>query len=174
MQPTDIKNILIIGLDVAALAKSANKAGYKIFAADHYGDQDLRLACKRVLSIIQQNPSKTAGRLADTFKPNRLLKLAEKLGKTYSIDAILLASGLEDDQQTLAKLNDLAPIIGNSPRVIQKTRETHMFFQALKKKWHTTPKNSEGQFNSRSKKSSKRHRVPSNNKTLFNPWWRRN
>lgn len=133
MQRQDIQNLLIIGLDTAAIAKSAHRAGYTVYVADHYGDQDLRQACKHVVSIVQQKSGKTTGRLSETFTPRGLLQLAKKIGKTFSIDAILLASGLEDNQQTLAKLENLAPIIGNSPKIIQKIRTAQTFFQILKK-----------------------------------------
>lgn len=133
MKETRIKNILAIGIDATALAISANKAGYNVFAVDYFGDQDLKKACKNNLSIITQQTGKSCGRLETDFSPNALLSLAKRLLQNHQIDAMLLASGLEDSPQVLAELNELIPIIGNQPQTIKKVRDKPEFFQELKK-----------------------------------------
>jgi len=52
----DIHNMLVIGIDVLSLATSATKAGYKVYAVDYFGDQDLKRVCHESLSIIKQTP----------------------------------------------------------------------------------------------------------------------
>lgn len=133
MKETDIQNILVIGVDAAALAASANKAGYNVFAADYFGDQDLKKTCKNSLSILAQEAGESCGRLEANFFPNALLDLAKKLLVAHRIDAALLASGLEDSPQVLAELNDLIPIIGSHPKTIEKVRDKMEFFHELKK-----------------------------------------
>lgn len=133
MKEINVQNILVIGIDAAALATSAKMAGYNVFAADYFGDQDLKRACKDNLSIIAQKPGKSCKRLETNFSPNALLSLTKKLLATHRIDAVLLASGLEDSFQPLAKLNDLIPIIGNNPKIIKKVRDKTQFFHELKK-----------------------------------------
>ncbi len=128
-----IQSLLVIGLDTAALAKSARNSGYTVYASDHYGDQDLRRVCKVCLSTIKQKSSRTTGRLAETFAPTRLLQQARKLSRNHQLDGTLLASGLEDHPHILAELHELAPIIGNYPRTIQKTRDKPAFFKALRR-----------------------------------------
>ena len=133
MKETRIKSILIIGIDATALATSANKAGYNVFAVDYFGDQDLKKACRNNLSIITQQAGKSCGCLKTDFSPDKLLPLAIKLLKNHQIDATLLASGLEDSPQVLTELNELIPIIGNQPQTIKKARDKPEFFQELKK-----------------------------------------
>jgi len=129
----DVQNVLVIGVDATALATSAKKAGYTVFAVDYFGDQDLRQACKNNLSIVEQKAGKSCGRLETNFSPNTLLDLAKQLLVTHQIDAALLASGLEDSPQVLAELNELVPIVGNSPAVIAKVRGKLKFFNELEK-----------------------------------------
>lgn len=133
MKETSTQNILVIGIDAAALASSAKKAGYNVFAADYFGDQDLTQACKASLSIVAQKVGKSCGLLATNFSPNALLGLAKKLLATHQIDSALLASGLEDSPQVLTQLNELIPIIGNPPKTIEKVRNKTEFFHELKK-----------------------------------------
>jgi len=133
LKQADVQNVLVIGIDATAIATSAKKAGYTVFAADYFGDQDLKQACKNNLSIAKQKAGKSCGRLETNFSPNTLLDLAKQLLATHQIDAALLASGLEDSPQVLAELNELVPIIGNSPAVIAKVRDKIKFFNELKK-----------------------------------------
>lgn len=133
MKETAVQNILVIGVDTAALAASAKKAGCNVFAADYFGDQDLKQTCRKTLSIATQKTGNSCGRLKTNFSPNRLLDLAKKLLAENQIDATLLASGLEDSPQVLAELNELIPIIGNPPKTIEKVRDKTKFFQELKK-----------------------------------------
>lgn len=133
MEEINVQNILVIGIDAAALATSAKMAGYNVFAVDYFGDQDLKRACKDNLSIIAQKPGKSCKCLETNFSPNALLSLTKKLLATHRIDAVLLASGLEDSFQSLAKLNDLIPIIGNHPKIIKKVCDKMRFFHELKK-----------------------------------------
>ncbi|MDH5447665.1 MAG: ATP-grasp domain-containing protein [Candidatus Bathyarchaeota archaeon] len=133
MKETSTQNILVIGIDAAALVASAKRAGYNVFAVDYFGDQDLKQTCKDNLSIVTQKTGKSCGRLATNFSPTKLLSLAKKLRTMYQMDAALLASGLEDSPQVLIRLNELIPIIGNPPRTIEKVRDKAKFFHELKK-----------------------------------------
>ena len=133
MKETSTQNILVIGIDSAALAASAKRAGYNVFAADYFGDQDLKQACNNSLSIVGQKVGKSCGRLATNFSQNALLGLAKKLLESHRIDAALLASGLEDSPKVLTQLNELVPIIGNPPKTIEKVRNKTEFFRELKK-----------------------------------------
>ena len=38
-------SLLLVGMDLVGLALSAKKAGYSVYAADYFGDLDLRKAC---------------------------------------------------------------------------------------------------------------------------------
>jgi hypothetical protein len=128
-----IQNLLVVGIDTVSIANSAKKAGYKIYAADYFGDMDLRCVCSGFKAIIKQKRGKSCGRMESKFKPEAFLKIANSISEKYKIDAILLSSGLDDDFNILYELNDLAPILGNSPRVIERVRKKPRFFKELKR-----------------------------------------
>ncbi len=131
MRACDIERILVIGIDAAALAASANRAGYTVFAADYFGDLDLKRACKDSLSIVTQEAGKSCGYLQENFSADRLLILAKKLLASNQVDVVLLASGLEDSPQVTEELDRHAPIAGNSPKAINRVREKDRFFDDL-------------------------------------------
>jgi len=133
LKDVDLKNILIIGLDSVALAHSARRAGFKVFAVDFFGDQDLRKTCESTLSIVTQKAGESCGRLETDFSPDKFLVLAREILARHRIDGIFLASGLEDSPKTLLKLNQLAPIIGNHPRTIESVRGKVGFFNQVRK-----------------------------------------
>lgn len=133
MRLADVENVLVLGIDVAALCTSVRTAGYEIFAVDYYGDQDLKRACRKNLSILTQEAGRSCGWLQNSFKPAKLLQLAKKLCATYQTDCVVLGSGLDDSPSILRELNSLAPIIGNSPQTIEKIRDKQQFFHELNK-----------------------------------------
>jgi len=130
---SQIQNLLVVGIDTLSIAKSAKKAGYKIYVADYFGDVDLRHVCSGFRAIVKQRRGKSCGRMSSNFKPEIFLKMAKSLSEKYEIDAILLSSGLDDDFNVLYDLNDLAPILGNSPKVIAGVRKKSRFFEELKR-----------------------------------------
>jgi predicted ATP-grasp superfamily ATP-dependent carboligase len=130
---TGAQSLLVLGVDVVALATSAKKAGYQVYAVDYFGDQDLTCVCKKNYSILKQRPGKTCGQVTRDFKPVSFLKLTRKLLKRRSIDGVLLSSGLDDSTDVLSEIDDLVPILGNSVRVISNVRDKMGFFQQLKR-----------------------------------------
>jgi len=123
----------VIGIDVISLASSARKAGYQVYAVDYFGDQDLKHLCRKTRSIIKQRAGETCGQINTNFRPEALIQLTKDLLKDNEIDAALLSSGLEDSSEVLFELNDLVPVLGNPPDVIQKVRNKTEFFQELER-----------------------------------------
>jgi len=129
----DIRNVLVTGIDVVSLAASAKKAGYRVYATDYFGDQDLKRLCYESRSIVKQMPRRDCGQLSIDFKPEDLLQLTRELLKNNEIDAALLSSSLDDSLDVLFELNDMIPIFGNHPSVIEKVRDKMTFFQEIKR-----------------------------------------
>jgi len=125
--------VLVTGVDVVSLAASAKKAGYRVYATDYFGDEDLKRLCHESRSIVKQMPGRDSGRLSIDFDPEALLRLTRELLKNNEIDAALLSSGLDDSVDVLFELNDMIPILGNHPSVIEKVRDKMTFFQELKR-----------------------------------------
>ena len=133
MIENDTHNILVIGMDVVSLATSATKAGYKVYAVDYFGDQDLKRVCHESLSIVKQTPWVVCGQLSTNFSPEALLQLTMRLLKKNAIDVTLLSTGLDDSPDVLFELNDMIPILGNHPHVIERIRDKMKFFQELER-----------------------------------------
>jgi len=133
LSETGIRSLLIIGVDVVSLATSARRAGYRIYAVDYFGDQDLKTVCNENLSVIKQRSGQSSGYLAEHFDPEALLNLARQLVRKRKIDAALLSSGLDDSSNILFELNDLIPIIGNNPRTMNEVRDKPKFFKQLQR-----------------------------------------
>lgn len=129
----NIRNLLVIGIDVVSLAASARRAGYQVYAVDFFGDQDLKRVCRKSQSIIKQRPGKTCGRLRVDFSPKVLIQLTKALLRKDKIDVTLLSSGLDDFPEVLFELDSLIPILGNSPDIIKRVRDKTKFFKELKR-----------------------------------------
>ena len=125
--------MLVVGLDVAALVASAHNAGYRVQVADFFGDLDVRAVADRSLSLIRQVPGQSCGWIKDVFSEETLVDLARRMAKDCSFDGILLSSGLEDYPDALEALEDVAPILGNSPEVISRVRDRRRFFETLER-----------------------------------------
>lgn len=126
-------NVLVIGLDSVALAHSARRAGFKVFAVDFFGDQDLQKTCESTLSIVKQKAGESCGRLETDFSPDKFLVLAREIFARHRVDGIFLTSGLEDSPKILSELNALVPIIGNHPRTIENVRGKVEFSNQIRK-----------------------------------------
>lgn len=129
----EIENLLVVGIDTVSVANSAKKAGYKIYAADHFGDLDLRSVCLNYKSIIHQKSGKSCGNFESTFKPKKFVYMTRFLLKKTTIDAVLLSSGLDDHFDVLNEINELVPILGNHPEIVKRVREKPTFFEELKR-----------------------------------------
>src|SRR4030042_6397587 len=125
------RGLLVVGLDAAAIAASASSSGHIVYAADYFGDRDTMSVTKKNLCVSNQVPRRSSGRVVERFSPAGLVKLARKMAQEYSIDGILLGSGLEDSPEELEALQDLAPILGNPIGVFAKVRDKVSFFRAL-------------------------------------------
>ncbi len=123
---------MVVGIDTVSVAKSAKEAGYRIYAADYFGDIDLRRICSGFAAIIKQKRGKSCGKIESKLRPEAFLEMTKSLLERHEIDAILLSSGLDDFFDVLHGLNDLIPILGNSSEVIERVRRKPGFFEELK------------------------------------------
>jgi len=130
---TDIRNLLVIGIDTVFVAASAKNAGYNVYAVDYFDDVDLQQACAAYETIKKQRNTESHMKVKINFNPRTLLKMAKTMSKKHRINAVLLSSGLDDYTDILCNLNETVPILGNSPDIIRSIRERKKFFNALEK-----------------------------------------
>ncbi len=123
------KTLLVVGIiDVGNIARSIKASGYTAYTIDLFGDLDVKRYSDRSYSIKDY----TSQIKKNLSLPQQLLEITKKLTSEKDIDGILLASGLDDENDILKNLNDLVPIIGNPPEVIQHVRDKMKFFNELK------------------------------------------
>jgi len=123
--------MLAIGaVDVSSLTASANRAGYSVFAVDFYGDQDLEKNAKENLSVLSNSNQEDFKGLRN-FSSRELIRLAKILVKNHDIDVSLLSSGLDDSFDDLSTINELVPILGNTPEAFLRVRNRNSFFSIL-------------------------------------------
>lgn len=149
------RNLLLVGFDLAALARSARAAGYEVLAADYFGDLDLAEACARYEAVVKQAPGRSCGRIKDRYDPEVFLKLARKLSEEAPVDGVLLSSGLDDFPNVLEGLEDVAPILGNSPGAFARVRDKAKFFAELKRLGLPHPETSVAEGFKEAKKAAK-------------------
>lgn len=133
MKKRNLENLLLVGLDLVALAKSAKTLGFKVYAADFFGDYDLAKACDAYRAILRQEPEKSCGKIEDQFNPKHFVGLVRELLKEKLLDAMLLSSGLDDSFEVLDELDELVPILGNKPETFRRVRDKHRFFRELER-----------------------------------------
>ncbi|MDH5702729.1 MAG: ATP-grasp domain-containing protein [Aigarchaeota archaeon] len=123
--------VMVVGLDAPGLAASAARAGYSVCAVDYFGDLDLKSVCLHSQSIIQQRIGESSGTVETRYKPRGLLEIARRLVSLCRPQFMMLASGLDDSGNTLEELNELVPILGNSPSAIKRVRDKRFFLDEL-------------------------------------------
>jgi len=108
-----LKRILVVGFSTRHVASSAKRAGYEVYAVDHFCDADLRL----ITSAYDQ--------FTELFElPVKIREMCRK----YHIDAIIPTSGAEN-------LRDLpVPVLGSDPEIAGKyldKKYTQSWFEGL-------------------------------------------
>ena len=133
MSGLEFRNLLLIGMDVNPLARSAKNAGYRVHSVDYFGDQDLGWSSDDHFSVIDQKEGVSCGRLDARLDAETLLEGAKVISTRNLTDGILLSTGLDDSPRVLSELTEIAPIVGNSPELIQKVRDKERFFRELER-----------------------------------------
>lgn len=137
------KSVLLIGFNTRPLATSLNLAGYKVFAVDFFGDEDLYPFVEDSLII-----TKEFGANYESMKQiyhEFLLKLSLRLLNKYPhIEYLIIGSGLDDafsERDTFfQQLKDYKVSIknlNNNTETIKKARDIQKLYNLLdKKKYH--------------------------------------
>lgn len=133
MSKKQVKKLLVVGVDTGGIAKSARKAGYKVYAAGYFGDLDLRRVCSGWEAIVEQNKGESCGKMGERLNLESFLDMTRSLGQKYEIERSLISSGLEGFPEVLSKLDRIVPILGNNPKVMEQVRKKPGFFNQLER-----------------------------------------
>ncbi len=119
-----------MGFNSRPLVLSALKFGLDVVAIDYWGDQDLKNKIKNLI-VIKDRMAKT-----DVDTSELLISAARDAFKEFpNLEGILVGSGLDDRSDLWGKLNNLAPVFGNTPIAIKEVRNVlNLFKEARKKK----------------------------------------
>ncbi|HUR93820.1 MAG TPA: ATP-grasp domain-containing protein [Gemmatimonadales bacterium] len=102
-------HVLIAGISSRALATSAARAGYRVTAADAFGDADLRAVAEVVAVRVNGAPRFSAREAAEVAR---------------NVDAALVAytSNFENYPAAVATLARNRTLLGNAPAVLERVR----------------------------------------------------
>jgi len=120
--PNKRKAVLIFAQSGRFLAQSATQAGYRVWVADCFGDQDTISSCER----WQQLPPFAQLSLDDILATFNQLTQGEHC-------LLICGSGIEAAFSILDKLPDHIQLIGNSFNTIRTIKTAPLFFAALAK-----------------------------------------
>ena len=118
-------HVLLAGLTTRALAVSAAKAGYRVTAADGFGDLDLR-AVAEVIAV-----PRTGGRFQSST--------AASAAAVSSATQAAYTSNLENDPAAVALLSRGRRLLGNSPEVLVQVRNPIELFRLLRARGFAAP-----------------------------------
>jgi hypothetical protein len=121
--------VLVLGFNARPIAASAKKLGLNVLVVDYWGDADIYRYADKVL-VVSELLKETK---IEKNYTNLFLELAQKLIEKNQIDFILVGSGFDDQPQLWETLNKMAPVIGNNPKTLRKSRDKMKLFSEAKK-----------------------------------------
>lgn len=118
-------SILIVAVSGRALAAAARRAGYRVVAADLFGDTDLKSAAEDYLTV--------EGDLVSGFDPESLITAADFLAPQAFPPSVgfVYGAGLEARSDLLERLCRGRRLYGNRPQTVARLKDPAEFFGAL-------------------------------------------
>ncbi|MCB1908637.1 MAG: ATP-grasp domain-containing protein [Rhodocyclaceae bacterium] len=115
--------LLVVGLSARTMAEGAVAAGFRVDAADCFGDRD-------TLAVVDRwHPCGAGGQLA--LAPARLLALLAELARGGEFLGWVAGNGFEGRADLLAQGEALLPLLGNPAAVLRQVRTPATFFSRL-------------------------------------------
>ncbi|MFW9907641.1 MAG: ATP-grasp domain-containing protein [Candidatus Thorarchaeota archaeon] len=116
------KNIGVVGFNARPLACSAYKAGGNAYVSDYWGDSDLNQCSKDWVAVLSSVPG---SRQRGTLESPVYITLAKNFLEVFSetrFDFILIGSGFDDHSESLARIEGMFGITGNSVEQMKLAR----------------------------------------------------
>ncbi len=113
---TSLPRILVTGVSVRSLARSALAAGYEVLTADGYGDRDL----------IEAVPAPARHLTLAPFEPGAVADYV-----TMPYDAVAYTSNFENHPEALERLALGRTVLGNTPSVLREVRRAERVHEVL-------------------------------------------
>jgi predicted ATP-grasp superfamily ATP-dependent carboligase len=124
---TRAAGVVLAGISVRAMAESAARAGWRVWAADGFGDLDLATAAELLpLGVVRQGEAARAAARAARQAPAAATHAA-------------YAGGLENWPEAVTALARGRRLIGNGPAVLRRTRDPLLVARALARRGLAVP-----------------------------------
>ena len=117
--------MLIAALSARALAVSARRAGYAPLVADLFGDEDTSTASFQC--------TRTPGDLASGLDERGLIAALTGLATDRACEGLVYGSGFEDRPESLARIAERWPLLGNEPAVVSRANDPFAFAELCRK-----------------------------------------
>jgi predicted ATP-grasp superfamily ATP-dependent carboligase len=121
-----METVIVVGFNVRPLARSAKKAGYRVFAVDFWGDLDLSEWADEHIAILNQQPDERPDRPSIPTAEILVVGTQQLLEQHGPIDYILAGGGFDDHPNAWEKLAKLGRLVGNSTENIRRARNRQL------------------------------------------------
>ncbi|MFX1317894.1 MAG: ATP-grasp domain-containing protein [Promethearchaeota archaeon] len=135
--------VLVVGFNVRPLARSAKKAGYRVFAIDYWGDMDLQQWADAQLAVLEQQPEQRPGRPQHSTAESLIVYAQQMLERKGPVDYILVSGGFDDHLKAWRQLHSLGRLVGNSPQTLQQARDRELTIRLAKRFGANAPRSFE-------------------------------
>lgn len=118
-----------MGFNARPIALAAKRLGFRVLAADYWGDIDIRKRVDGLATVLTQQPGE------EPLRPSKpvgdlLFEAASGVVKEHGKpDFVLLGSGLDDRFDLWKRLGKIAPILGNDVKILPLVRDRIRLFE---------------------------------------------
>lgn len=125
----DRQTAVVIGFNARPIALAAKRFGFRVLAADYWGDTDIRKKVDGLATVLRQQPGE------EPLQPSEpvgdlLFEAASRVVQDHGKpDLILLGSGLDDRFDLWKRLGKIAPICGNDVKILPSVRDRIRLFE---------------------------------------------
>jgi predicted ATP-grasp superfamily ATP-dependent carboligase len=114
--------VAVLGFNARPIACSTMKAGARVIVSDYWGDEDLGSCASKWTAVLEAVPGE---RQRVPLQKRVHVSLVENLLGSIDneeIDHLFVGSGFDDNTKSLAYLEKIMPITGNSTEQMQRAR----------------------------------------------------
>ena len=118
------KTVAVVGFNARPIACSAKKAGANVLVSDYWGDSDLAACSDEWTAVLKPTPGLRQRKRQELPVHTGLVQNLVNLVGDRGVDHVFVGSGFDDRSSSLEILDDRWGIIGNSPQLMIRARDT--------------------------------------------------
>jgi len=139
--PKKAQSVLVIGFNTRPLAYSLNKVGYKVYAVDFFGDEDLFPYVEDSIIVIDELETKYK-EIKEKYSHYLVEFTLNLIEKYENFDFLIIGSGLDDDydgRDKIIKQSQGMVHLINQTESIKKARQILSIYEMMKSKGYEIP-----------------------------------